>query len=413
MNSQERHEARYQRRKAAREAKRREKLGQYDDFNRLSSVPAILHANWESRQGVMFKASVSRYNMNFYRNAVRQSKDLQAGKDIRQPFYVFDIRERGKLRHIHSLHYSERVIRRSACTNALVPVLSNGLIYDNGASLKGKGVSFSDKRCETHLHEFYRETGSSDGYILIIDFKGYFDNILHDPLKKLIDGSFRDKRIVNLSCDFIDATNTDKAPEEKGKGLYIGPEDSQIYAVAYPNRIDHIVKDELRQRYYARYMDDSYIIHKDKAVLKAIRDRLFAEYAKYGIIPNPKKTQIVKLSRGFTYLKTRYYLTDTGRVVKKADHDCIVRERRKLKKLHRFYAEGVITLEQVTQSYMSWRGSILKRDAYRTVRHMDALFFELYGGKPWRNLKRKRGYQHGRNPREDHRRDYRPENAAA
>lgn len=412
MNSQERHEARYQRRKAARAAKRREKLSKYDNFNRLSSVPAILHANWEARQGVTFKASVIRYNMNHYRNAVRQSEDLRAGKDIRQPFYVFDIRERGKLRHIHSLHYNERVIRRSACTNALVPVLSNGLIYDNGASLEGKGVSFSAKRCETHLHRFFRETGSNEGYILIIDFKGYFDHILHEPLKQLIDAAFEDKRIVNLSCGFIDASNAGKAPEAQGMGLFIGPEDSQIYAVAYPNRIDHIIKDELRQRYYARYMDDSYIIHRDKAVLQAILDRLRTEYAKYGIIPNPRKTQIVKLSKGFTYLKTRYILTETGRIIKKADHDCIVRERRKLKKLRRFYASGIVTLEQIVQSYMSWRGAILKRHAYRSVRRMDMLFFTLYGATPWKNQK-KRGKHHERNARTDHWGDHRSQIAAA
>ena len=413
MNSQERHEARYQRRKAARAAKRRERIGKYDDFDRLSAVPALLHANWESRQGVMFKASVARYNMNQLKNATRQSKDLRAGKDIRQPFYVFDICERGKLRHIHSLHYSERVIRRSACTNALVPVLSNGLIYDNGASLKGKGVAFSAGRCEAHLHRYFRETGSNEGYILTVDFKGYFDNISHDPLKALIDRAFEDKRIVNLSCGWIDATNRDKPPEQRGKGLYIGPEDSQIYAVAYPNRIDHKIKDELRQKYYNRYMDDSYIICRDKAALQAILDVLLAEYAKYGIIPNPKKTQIVKLSKGFTYLKTRYYLTETGRVIKKADHSCIVRERRKLKKLHRLYVAGEVTLDQITQSYMSWRGSVLKRDAYRSVQSMDALFFELYGLRPWRNLKKKRGKQNGRNPRSDHGGNYRPEIPAA
>ena len=413
MNSQERHEARYQRRKAARAAKRREKLSQYDDFDRLSSVPALLHANWESRQGVMFKASVARYNMNYYKNATRQSRELRAGKDLRQPFDVFDIRERGKLRHIHSLHYNERVIRRSACTNALVPVLSNGLIYDNGASLKGKGVSFSAKRCETHLHRYYRETGSNEGYILIADFKGYFDHIQHEPLKEIVDRAFEDKRIVDLSCDWIDASNADKPPEQHGQGLYIGPEDSQIYAVAYASPIDHFIKDVLRQKYYNRYMDDSYIIHRDKATLKAILDVLLTEYAKYGIIPNPKKTQIVKLSKGFTFLKTRYYLTKTGRVVKKADHDCIVRERRKLKKLHRLYVEGVVSLEQVTQSFMSWRGSILKRNAYRSVLSMDALFYDLYGAKPWRNLKKKRGKHNGRNPRPDHGRNHRPEIAAA
>lgn len=160
-------------------------------------------------------------------------------------------------------------------------------------------------------------------------------------------------------------------------------------------------------------MDDSYIIHKDKAALKAILARLMEEYARYGIIPNKKKTQIVKLSKGFTYLKTRYFLTKTGHVVKKPDHDCIVRERRKLKRMLHFYMDGIVTLDQVSQSYMSWRGAILKRDAHRTVQHMDDLFFSLYGAKPWR-LKHERKVLHNeRKTGSDHGRNHGAQNAAA
>ena len=140
MNSAERHEARYQRRKAAREAKRRKRLDVYDNFDRVASIPALIRANFDSRKGVMWKASVARYNAHFLKFAVMQSRDLYTGKFKCSGFFVFWIVERGKRRHVHSLHYAERVIRRSFCINALVPILSSGLIYDNGASLKGKGV---------------------------------------------------------------------------------------------------------------------------------------------------------------------------------------------------------------------------------------------------------------------------------
>ena len=131
MNSAERHEARYQRRKAAREAKRRKRLDVYDNFDRVASIPALMRANFDSRKGVMWKASVARYNAHFLKFAVMQSRDLYAGKFKCSGFFVFWIVERGKRRHVHSLHYAERVIRRSFCINALVPILSSGLIYDN------------------------------------------------------------------------------------------------------------------------------------------------------------------------------------------------------------------------------------------------------------------------------------------
>lgn len=390
MNSTERHEARYQRRKAERERKRREKLDYYDDFNRLSSPAAIRKAHWDTRKGVTFKASVLRYDANAYKYSIRQSNALRNEKETRQGFYTFSIYERGKRRDIHSLHYAERVIRRSVCTNALVPILSSNLIYDNGASLKGKGVSFSADRCEIQLHKFFRETGSNDGYVIVVDFKGYFDHIQHGRLFDILDRYLLDPRLNRISKGFVSATDMDKPDSEKGVGLYIGPEDSQIFAIAYPNSIDHKIKDQWGIKPYNRYMDDSYIVVKEKSTAQDVLKKLLVEYAGMGIIPHPKKTQIVKLSKGFSFLKTRYYLTKTGRVIRKADHKAITRERRKLKKQYRLYTDGVMTLEQVTQSYMSWRGSILTRDAYKSVLSMDSLFFSLFAETPWKNKNKKK-----------------------
>ena len=148
-------------------------------------------------------------------------------------------------------------------------------------------------------------------------------------------------------------------------------------------------------------MDDSYIIMESKEELLKLRDALFAEYRKMGIIPNEKKTQVIKLSRGFTFLKTKYFLTESGKVIRKADHASIVRERRKLKKLKRFYDTGEMTILQIEQSYMSWRGYILQKDAYKSVQSMDELFYSLFGTKPWKNKKksRRRKKRNGREKR--------------
>ena len=406
MTSEERHEKRYQRRKAAREKKRREMLAQYDDFNVVASTGALIQAHLESRRGVLWKASVARYEANMLKYSGMQSKDLYAGNFKCKGYYFFVIIERGKVREIHSLHYSDRVVRRSACTNALVPILSHNLIYDNGASLKGKGVSFSANRCETHLHEHYRNTGSNDGYIVIVDFKNYFGNIPHDKLFIIIDKYIHDARLNGLAKSFVESSNAYKSAAEKGRGLFIGPEDSQIFAIAFPNAIDHLIKDQWRQRYYNRYMDDSYIIFKTKEEAREYLQLLIAEYEKWGIVVNPRKTQIVKLSHGFTFLKTKYYLTETGKVIKKPDHKAIVRERRKLKKKpdHKaivrerrklkkqkhLYDAGEMTLEQVSQSYMSWRGSMKSRNAYRSIHSMDKLFYALFGTTPWKDKKSKK-----------------------
>lgn len=58
--------------------------------------------------------------------------------------------------------------------------------------------------------------------------------------------------------------------------------------------------------------------------------------------------------------------------------DSITRERRKLKKMARMVAEGVMAPEQVQQSYQSWRGGMAHLDAHRSVLAMDALYRSLF-----------------------------------
>lgn len=393
MTSQERHEARYQRRKAARRAKHRARIAQYDNFDKVADVSSLVDANYNARKGVMWKASVARYNACYFKNSIKIHKTLMRGGDTRRGFYHFGIVERGKKRAIHSLHYSERVVRRSACTNALVPILSSNLIYDNGASLEGKGISFAVKRCAVHLHEFYRETGGNDGYILLIDYRAFFDNINLDNLKRnVIDRHILDQRLNALAKNFVDAPNLERikyGQPTKENSLYIGPEDSQIFAIAYPNSIDHTIKDQWRQRWFARYMDDSYIINKSKELLIEFRRLLFGLFAEKGIVPNPKKTQIVKLRRGFTYLKTKFILLPNGKVLQQPCRESVIRERRKIKKFFNFLQAGLMTMEQILTSYMSWRGSLIKKQARRSVHCTDLLFFKLYGIMPWK-IKSKR-----------------------
>ena len=156
VTSEERKERRYQRRKAAREAKRREKIGKYDDFERVASLNSLYEAATEAAKGVTWKASVQRYHASLLFNISNTRADLLAGKDIRRGFICFTICERGKLRNIKSVHFSERVVQKSFCTNVLYPTFTRGLIYDNGASQEGKGTHFALRRLKTHLRRHFR-----------------------------------------------------------------------------------------------------------------------------------------------------------------------------------------------------------------------------------------------------------------
>ena len=125
-------------------------------------------------------------------------------------------------------------------------------------------------------------------------------------------------------------------------------------------------------------MDDSYLIHEDTEYLKECLDIIREMYKELGIELNEDKTRICDLKHGFTFLKTKYFITDKGRIIMKPCRDAITRERRKLKKQARLVNEGIMTFEQVRTSYTSWRGSMQPRNAHRTVQSMDQLFNKLF-----------------------------------
>lgn len=155
------------------------------------------------------------------------------------------------------------------------------------------------------------------------------------------------------------------------KSLGIGAPVSQIIGILYPTPIDNYVKTVKAVRCYDAYMDDRIILHQSKDFLKALLKNIKEIAKKLGIHVNPRKTQIVKLSHGFTWLKTRYLITSTGKIIKKIPRDVTKRERRKLKRLGEKVRNGEMTIEDYTNQYRSWRGDKRKYNAFHTLTNMD------------------------------------------
>lgn len=369
MNSAERHEARYQRRKARRQARRNELTEQHGDFNEVFNFDNLYKSYKKCCCGVGWKASTQRYKVNALVNVNDTLHALQAGTYKSRGFCEFDIVERGKPRHIKSVHISERVVQRCLCDYALVPMLGNAFIYDNGACMRGKGIDFAVHRLVCHLQRHYRKYGT-DGYALVFDFSKYFDNILHEPLKEIVNKTFEDKRIVRLVHGFID--------DFGDIGLGLGSQISQVSALAYPNRLDHYIKEMLRVKAYVRYMDDGVLIHPSKEHLQRCLAEIKRICGELGIKLNVHKTQIIKLSRGITFLKRRFILTDTGAVIIKPARKGITKMRRKLRTFKRRLDEGKMSMQDIQTSFVSWQGHIKHCNAYAALQNMRKYFYQLF-----------------------------------
>ena len=299
-----------------------------------------------------------------------------------------------------------QMTQRVLCDHALVPVLKNKLIYDNGASMKDKGVEFTRQRLNLHLGQAIKEYGA-EFYALTFDFKGFFDSIPHRTCLDVLSNSFTDRYIQGLTMAIVKSYEKatircikDEAVKEErlrilnnnlSKGICLGSQVSQIMALAAPNKLDHFIKDMCGIKHYIRYMDDGVIFSDSKVFLHDLLEKMKEICDKLGLTFNVKKTRIVKVSRGFVFMKVRYRVTSTGKIIRTLTRAGIVRMRRKLKKFRRLVNEGKITLDDVYNSMQSWLAHSKVALAYHTRRNMLKLYNQLFDGyritKKWEHMK--------------------------
>lgn len=312
-------------------------------------------------KGVRWKCSTQLFEIEMPCWVHNLYKDLHNGKYKSKGFTEFDILERGKHRHIKAVHISERCVQKCLCRYYLIPLLTPKLIFDNSANVKGRGTDFAIKRLKQQLVHHYRKYGRQGG-VLIMDYHDYFGTINHKILLGMLRNDIQDDRLFSLVEMFVGCFDGEI-------GLGLGSEVSQILAVYYVNKIDHFVKERLRIKGYGRYMDDSIIIHEDINYLyeceKAIRDYS----AQFGLTLN-SRTVIVPLTHGFTYLKKRFRITETGKILIKISRKNITKERQKIKKHASKGIDG-------SQSHQCWRGFALHYNSYNTVNNMDELYCDL------------------------------------
>lgn len=346
----------------------------------LVKTDRILAAMRACENSVRWKASTQHFEIDSLRWAASLRRELLDGAWKSKGFRRFDIQERGKLRHIQAVHISERVVQKLLTRHALLPLLTPRLIYDNSASQKGKGTEFALKRLKEHLRWHLARHGRR-GYIVIMDFHGYFDSIPHAGVIEAMSAGQTDPRIRRLIAATVDAFDGDR-------GLGLGSETSQVGAALYPTPLDRFIKERLRVHCYARYNDDSYMILPTRAEAKRCLAAVREKAAELGLEVNLRKTKIHNLaSDDFTYLKKRVHITGTGKILLRLTRANIRREEARIRAQRAELAAGRMPAETTLQSYRCWRSYAQKYNAYGAVGRMDRYFSKIMGlGKGEENV---------------------------
>ena len=379
MTSEERHELRFQRRKAKREEKKSDIRNK--TFDDVFSFGNLCAAGESCCKGVRWKASTINFETNLLSEAQRLYTVLHEDKYKFIGFRHFKTVEHGKEREIDALNIRDRAVQKCLCDNIMTEAYSRSFIYDNSASLPNRGMDFALRRLRRHLHYHYRLHGLEGG-IYQFDFKGYFASIPHQKAKENAARYIKDPRILKLLDQLIDDfQELEGIPLdlENPHGVGLGSQVSQNIALEFANPIDHYAKDVLGIKCYARYMDDGYVISDSMEFLYQVKDAFYKIAEEQGIQMSDKKNVIIPFkNHSFKFLKMRLRLEESGKITFKLSRQSIKAMRRKLQVFRKWVSEDKMSAEDAFSSYQSWRAHARRCDSYYTLRNMDEYFVRLF-----------------------------------
>ena len=91
----------------------------------------------------------------------------------------------------------------------------------------------------------------------------------HDVAKTAL-RYIEDEWVLSHTDKIINSFNKGENPNI---GMGLGSQITQLIQLAVLDKLDHYIKEELKIKYFVRYMDDLVLIHNDKEYLKkSIRD---------------------------------------------------------------------------------------------------------------------------------------------
>ena len=370
MNSAERHEARYRRRRERRAQKRLQAQAACGGLDRAVSLESLVAASRKCQCGVSWKASVQSFCLNRVLMCARLCRTIEGGSYKPGTAKRSCVHERGKTRSISAVPFRDRVVQRALCDRLMVPLVARTLIFDNGASLPNKGTDFSLDRLERHLRRHFVHHGMA-GYIVLFDIHSYFASIDVDRLCALLGKAIPGTRERNLIELFL---RTEK------HGLGLGNQTSQAAAIFYLNSVDHWAQEQAEAESYGRYMDDGYALFATRGQARDFLCGLKRRCEDLGLALNPKKTRLICMDEPFVYLKVRFQLMPGGRVARTCDASKLGRERRRMRAHEKLAASSsTFSVADAAQSYSSWRSTVMHCDGGNAVlMRMDGFFRSIF-----------------------------------
>lgn len=375
MTSRERKEARFQRRKARRAAKRQARSDALGPIDQVFSYRKMFHYGKKCCNGVRWKQSAQNFELHLFSGTAVRRKKVLTKTWKPQKCSHFTLRERGKVRPIDAPHITDRQIQKTMCKEVLIPLYTPSMIYDNGASRDGMGLHHSFRRIKQQLAWHFRRYGR-EGAVVLLDLKGFFPNANHALLYQR-----HQQLLLNPDLRWVADTVVQHSPcPVPGRGMPLGVEPSQYEMVALPSQIDNWIKCQASVHCAGHYMDDYLLIFPTVEEAKITGREVIRRFEAAGIRVNKRKCKIIPLTKPFRFCKARFTLTETGAIKVNGNRDGVKRARRKLKMFHREVLEGKRTIAEVAQYMESQSAYYRNYDDHGRLLRLQRLCYAIFGG---------------------------------
>lgn len=229
-------------------------------FEKIVDINNIVKAHTNARRGKLNYAMVKMVDGDILGYCVNIQKMLIDKTYTTSKYNIFNIVDRGKEREICDLpYYPDRIIHW-ALMQVLEPIFMSHFIKQTYAALPGRGTHKALIKLRQYIDDKENST-----YCLKLDVKKFFPNVDRQILKTLLRKKIKCPDTLALLDDIVDSYNN---------GLPIGNYTSQYLGNYYLSTFDHWIKEQMRVRYYLRYMDDIVILHRSKKYLHWLRDEI-------------------------------------------------------------------------------------------------------------------------------------------
>lgn len=330
-------------------------------FEKVTDFRNMYRAFRKAKRGKGYKKSSARFDLAALDGVNILIEQLKNKTYRVSPYTEFKVYE-PKERVIQTTSFKDKVIQHCLCDNVIMPRLQRVFLYDNCAGQKGKGPLFGLNRLSRQMQDFYSRYGM-DGYILKCDVTKFFYSISHDQLKDIVHYHFGHDPDICWLCDlFIDST--------EGKGIPLGHQINQGFALLYLDGMDKLIKHELGIEYYGRYMDDFYLIHPSREYLRYCLEVITAYLETLELTLNGK-TQIFPFKNGVSYLGFHTYIASDGAAIRRLKNQNKRNAQRRYLRKAKMVAAGKLPEERFRASYGAWKNHISHGNCHKLGAAMD------------------------------------------